>query len=233
VAVEGLTDHEPREMSVTDAGIRVAIVEDDAPTRDALDALIGRTPGFRSVATFGSVEEALAGLSAASPDLLLLDIHLPGMSGSQGVRLLRGRYPGLQVVMLTVFAEEERIFESLCNGACGYLLKRTPPARLLEALREAHEGGSPMSPDIARKVVAAFQHPPPAEREGEAEQALTPHEVRIVRMLANGDSYREVADQLDITINTVRNYIRSIYEKLQVHTKSEAVSKALRGRLIT
>jgi DNA-binding NarL/FixJ family response regulator len=214
---------------VTAGVISVAIVEDDRPTREALAALIAGTPGFRATGTFGSVEDALAGLAAAPPHLLLLDINLPGIPGSQGVRLLRERYPGLQVVMLTVFAEEQRIFESLCNGACGYLLKRTPPARLLEALCEAHDGGSPMSPDIARKVVAAFQKGPPES----TEDGLTPHEVRIIRMLASGDSYREVADQLDITVNTVRNYIRSIYEKLQVHTKSEAVSKALRGRLIT
>ncbi len=210
--------------------ITVGIVEDDRPTREALDALVGGTPGFRSIGTFGSVEEALAGLAGAPPDLLLLDINLPGITGSQGVRLFRERYPRLQVVMLTVFAEEQRIFESLCNGACGYLLKRTPPARLLDALHEAHEGGSPMSPEIARKVVAAFQQPATGEA---SEHGLTPHEVRIIRMLAAGDSYREVADQLGITVNTVRNYIRSIYEKLQVHTKSEAVSKALRGRLIS
>ena len=208
--------------------ITVAIVEDDRATREALDELIAGTPGFQSVATFGSVEEALVGLATRPAELLLLDIHLPGLAGSVGVRPLRERYPGLQVVMLTVFAQEDRIFESLCNGACGYLLKRTPPARLIEALHEAHGGGSPMSPEIARKVVAAFQQAP-ADR---PEQALTPHEVRIVRMLAAGDSYREVADQLSITINTVRNYIRSIYDKLQVHTKSEAVSKALRRRLI-
>jgi DNA-binding NarL/FixJ family response regulator len=214
---------------VTAGSISVAIVEDDRLTRDALAALIGGTPGFTSVATFGSVEEALTGLSAGAADLLLLDIHLPGMSGAHGVRVLRERHPGLQVVMLTVFADEELIFESLCNGACGYLLKRTPPARLLEALSEAHDGGSPMSPDIARKVVAAFQRPTTVETAG---HTLTPHELRIVRMLADGDSYKEVAAQLGITVNTVRNYIRSIYDKLQVHTKSEAVSKALRGRLI-
>jgi DNA-binding NarL/FixJ family response regulator len=210
--------------------IDVAIVEDDRATREALAALVGGTPGFRTVGTFGSVEEALEGLARSDPHLLLLDINLPGTPGSQGVRQLREKYPGLQVIMLTVFAEEERIFESLCNGACGYLLKRTPPGRLLEAMREAHEGGSPMSPDIARKVVAAFQHGKSAEKTA---HGLTPHEVRIVRMLAAGDSYQEVAGQLGITVNTVRNYIRSIYEKLQVHSKSEAVSKALRGRLIT
>jgi DNA-binding NarL/FixJ family response regulator len=208
--------------------ITVAIVEDDRATRDALAALIGGTPGFQVVAAFGSVEEALTGLEARNAALVLLDINLPGLAGSVGVGLLRERYPRLQVVMLTVFAEEERIFESLCNGACGYLLKRTPPARLLEALREAHEGGSPMSPDIARKVVATFRKTP-----GSADQSLTPHEVRIVGMLAKGDSYKEVADQLSITVNTVRNYIRSIYGKLEVHTKSEAVSKALRSRLIS
>jgi DNA-binding NarL/FixJ family response regulator len=215
---------------VTVGVIDVAIVEDDGATRDALGILVGGTPGFRTVGTFGSVEEALDGLARCLPNLLLLDINLPGTPGSQGVRQLRERYPGLQVIMLTVFAEEERIFESLCNGACGYLLKRTPPARLLEALREAHEGGSPMSPDIARKVVTAFQHEKSARK---TELALTAHEVRIVRMLAAGDSYQEVADQLGITVNTVRNYIRSIYEKLQVHSKSEAVSKAMRGGLIT
>ena len=131
--------------------------------------------------------------------------------------------------MLTVFAEEERIFESLCNGACGYLLKKTPPARLLDAFAEAHEGGSPMSPDIARKVVVALQRPARVEK---PDQALTPHEPRIIRMLADGDSYQEVGDRLGITVNTVRNYIRRIYDKLHVHTKSQAVSKALRGRLI-
>jgi DNA-binding NarL/FixJ family response regulator len=214
---------------VTPHVITVGVVEDDRPTREGLAALIGGTPGFRVVAQLGSVEEALSGLAAHRPDLLLLDIHLPGISGSRGVRALRERYPQLQVVMLTVFADEARIFESLCNGACGYLLKRTPPARLLEALREAHEGGSPMSPEIARKVVAAFQQPNPAAT---PELALTPHELRVVRMLANGDSYQEVAGQLGVSVNTVRNYVRSIYEKLQVHTKSEAVSKALRARLI-
>ena len=142
---------------MTTGVISVAIVEDDRAMRDALAALIGGTPGFHTVATFGSVEEALEGLVRAVPNLLLLDINLPGVPGSQGVRCLRERYPTLQVVMLTVFAEEQRIFESFCNGACGYMLERTPPARLPEALREADDGGSPMSLDIARKVVTTFQ----------------------------------------------------------------------------
>ena len=168
-------------------------------------------------------------MAAAVPDVLLLDIHLPGVAGSEGVRLLREKFAHMQVVMLTVFAEEERVFQSLCNGACGYLLKNTPPTRLLEALREAHGGGSPMSPDIARKVVVFLQKTGSRE---EPAHALTPHEARIVQMLAEGDSYQEIGDRLGITINTVRNHIRRIYEKLQVHTKSKAVSKALRQRLI-
>jgi DNA-binding NarL/FixJ family response regulator len=212
-----------------DASVAVAVVEDDRGTRDGLAALIGGSPGFRCVGTYASVEEALRRLSTAAPDVLLLDIHLPGMAGSEGVRLLRERHAGMQVLMLTVFAEEERIFESLCNGACGYLLKKTPPARVLEAIREAHQGGSPMSPEIARKVVVALQTSGPIEK---PEHALTPQETRIIRMLAEGNSYLEVGERLGITVNTVRNYIRHIYEKLHVHTKSQAVSKALRGRLI-
>jgi DNA-binding NarL/FixJ family response regulator len=212
-----------------DATLAVAVIEDDRGTREGLAALIGGSPGFQCVGTYASVEEALRRLPAAVPDIVLLDIHLPGMTGSEGVRLLRERHAGMQVLMLTVFAEEERIFESLCNGACGYLLKKTPPARVLEAIREAHQGGSPMSPEIARKVVVALQTSGPVQK---PEQALTPHEARIIRMLADGDSYQDVGDRLGITVNTVRNHIRRIYEKLHVHTKSEAVSKALRGRLI-
>ena len=226
-----MSEHaEGQAQQVTPDEITVGIVEDDRQTREALNALIGGTPGFASLGTFESVEEALLGLADRRPEILLLDINLPGVAGSEGVRVLRERYPGMQVVMLTVFTDEDRIFESLRNGACGYLVKRTPPARLLEALREAHDGGSPMSPDLARKVVSAFQQSGPSEK---SESPLTPQEMRIVRMLAKGDSYGAVADQLGITVNTVRNYIRSIYEKLQVHTKSEAVSKALRSRVIT
>lgn len=210
--------------------IVVAIVEDDAPLREGLAMLIAGTPGFSLMGTFPSVEAALEAVATGAPEVLLLDIHLPGMLGSEGVRHLRARHPDMQVLMLTVFAEEDKIFESICNGACGYLLKKTPPARLLEAIREAHEGGSPMSPEIARKVVTLFRktHEPP-----NPDERLTPHEIRLLKMLAEGHSYQSAGADLGISVNTVRNYIRSIYSKLHVHSKSEAVTKALRGRLIS
>src|SRR5262249_48869284 len=143
--------------------------------------------------------------------------------------VLLEKYPSMQILMLTVSDEEDLVFESICNGACGYLLKKTPPAKLLEALREAHEGGSPMSPEIARKVVRLFQKTGPPEKPG---TALTPHEVRLLKLLAEGYSYQAAADRLHITINTVRHYVRIVYGKLHVHSKAEAVRKALRQRII-
>ena len=211
-----------------ETNIRVAIVEDDRAVREGLGMIIGATPGYECTDRFFSVEEALRTISTA-PDVLLLDIHLPGMLGSEAVRVFREKYPSLQVLMLTVYDGQDKVFESICNGACGYLLKKTPPAKLLEAIREAHEGGAPMSPEIARKVITLFQQTLPPEK---LDEPLTPQETRLLKLLSEGYSYQNSAGQLNISINTVRNYIRSIYEKLHVNTKSEAVSKALRHRLI-
>jgi len=215
-------------MSTTES-IHVAIVEDDRSLREGLGVLINATHGYRCPRTYGSVEEALRTIGTEAPNVLLLDIHLPGMLGSEGVKVFREKYPAMQVLMLTVYAEQDKVFESICNGACGYLLKKTPPAKLLDAIREAHEGGAPMSPEIARKVVTLFQKTGPPEK---LDEQLTPQEVRLLQMLAEGYSYQGAAGQLHISINTVRNYIRSIYEKLHVHSKNEAVSKALRNRII-
>jgi DNA-binding NarL/FixJ family response regulator len=209
--------------------ILTAIVEDDRPTREGLRLLIDGTSGYRCVGAYGSVEEALQAGSNEQPDVLLLDIHLPGMIGSEGVVVLKKKYPSLQILMLTIYAEQDLVFESICNGACGYLLKKTPPAKLLESIREAHEGGAPMSPEIARQVVTLFQK---TGRSTRSEEQLTPQEIRLLKCLAEGYRYQAAADELHISVNTVRNYIRSIYDKLHVHSKSEAVSKALRGRLI-
>jgi len=209
--------------------IRVAIVEDDRTTRQGLAFLIGGTPGFICAADYRSVNEALAADLDPPPGVVLLDIHLPGIPGSEGVTLLRAKYPQTQVVMLTVFEESEHVFESICNGACGYLLKKTPPAKLLDAIREAHQGGAPMSPSIARQVLTLFRRSTPPPRDS---CEFSPREQSVLALLAQGYSYAKLAEELGISVNTVRNNIRSIYEKLHVHTRSEAVSKAIRKRLI-
>jgi DNA-binding NarL/FixJ family response regulator len=209
--------------------IRVTIVEDNPTMREGLAVLINGTPGYRCVGTYRSVEDALRLVGREVPDVLLLDIQLPGMPGTEGVGLLKEKYPSLQILMLTVYADEERVFESLCNGACGYLLKKTPPAKLLEAIREAHDGGAPMSPEIARKVVRLFQKTGPPEK---IEHHLTPQEIRLLDMLSQGATYQTIADRLEIHVGTVRKYICSIYDKLHVHSKAEAVRKALKSGII-
>jgi DNA-binding NarL/FixJ family response regulator len=209
--------------------IRVAIVEDDRAVRDGLAMLINGTPGYACTGAFRSVEDALRSIGSAAPNVLLLDIQLPGMSGTEGVGVFKEKYPRLEIIMLTVLAEQDKVFESICNGACGYLLKEMPPARLLEAIREAHEGGAPMSPEIARKVVKLFQQTGPPEK---FDERLTPQELRLLKLLVQGYSYQRAADGLHISLNTVRDYVREIYRKLHVHSKSEAVGKALRNRLI-
>ncbi len=211
------------------ATVRVALVEDDLRMREALRLLLGGTPGFQVVGAFGSVEDALRRPVADRPDVVLLDINLPGMSGDEGVGPLRERFGDPVVLMLTVLEDEDRIFRSLCNGASGYILKKTPPARLLEQVGEASAGGAPMSPEIAAKVVKLFRTVAPQPKIG---PALTPTEHRLLALLAEGHSYQQAASRLEVTINTVRNHVRSIYEKLQVHSKSEAVSRALRSGLI-
>jgi DNA-binding NarL/FixJ family response regulator len=197
--------------------------------RDGLRWLFASSEGFRCVGAFSTVETALDGLATEPPDVLLLDIHLPGMLGSEAVPLLRRRYPQTQVVMLTVYASEDKVFESLRNGACGYVLKKTPPSELMEAVRDAHHGGSPMSSEIARKVIDHLRRLPPPP---EPEARLTPQELRLLELLAEGYSYQGAGAHMSVSLNTVRNYVRSVYEKLHVNTRSEAVSKALRGRLI-
>lgn len=210
--------------------IETAIIEDDTVTRECLSMLIGGTDGYGCASAFRSVEDALRRGFAVVPNVLLMDIHLPGMLGSEAVKVFSEKFPEMQILMLTVYAEQDKIFESICNGACGYLLKKTPPARLLEAIREAHEGGSPMTPEIARKVIKLFQKTVQPE---ELTEKLTPHELRLLSLLAKGTSYNDAAEQFRVSINTVRYHIRNIYDKLHVHSKSEAVSKAFRLRLIS
>jgi DNA-binding NarL/FixJ family response regulator len=209
--------------------ISVAIIEDQPDIREGLAVLIGGTPGYRVLATFGSMEEALPNIGKRLPDVALVDIGLPGMSGIEGIRRLKEQHPELLVLMLTVYGDDERIFEAMCAGACGYLLKKTPPARLLESLREVVNGGAPMSPEVARRVVQLFQRFRPAELSG---HHLSSTEMRLLKLLAEGHHYKTAAAEMEISINTVSYHLRSIYRKLQVHSKSEAVAKALRDRLI-
>ena len=209
--------------------LRVAIVDDDARLRDALATLIGQSEGTQCVAQFGSVEQAMRGLGGARADVLLLDVNMPRESGAQGVRRIREAYPSIAVLMLTAFSDEARIFESICNGAVGYLLKTITPARLVMAIEDAAAGGSPMSPEIARKVVALFQR---TGALGVDNATPTPQETRLLSLLARGCTYQAAADDMHVSVNTIRNYVRSIYEKLHVHSKSEAVAKAFRQGLI-
>src|SRR5499433_307203 len=211
------------------AVIKVAIVEDQREFRECLAILIDGTEGYRCTGSFRSMEEALDRIGGNLPDVVLVDIGLPGMSGVDGIRILKERYPGLLLVMNTVYEDDERIFDALCAGACGYLLKKTPPARLLESLREAVAGGAPMSPEVARRVVLLFRQFRPPDK---ADYQLTPHEARLLKLLIDGHNYKTAAAELGVSVNTVSFHMRHIYEKLQVHSKSEAVSKALRNHLI-
>jgi DNA-binding NarL/FixJ family response regulator len=208
--------------------LRVALIDDDIRICRSLRMLIEGSPGYDCVGDWSTVEAALADRSLGRAEVLLLDLELPGMDGDEGVELFMARFPSLIVLMFTAFDDDERVFASLCRGARGYLLKNTAPARLLEAIREAADGGSPMSPTIARKVVHLLGKTAPEPRR----HPLTEREKELLALLADGHSYASSAADLGITINTVRNHIRSIYEKLQVHTQGEAVSKALRAGLI-
>lgn len=209
--------------------IKVAIVEDHREIREGLATLIGWTPGFRCSGSFRSMEEALASIDRDLPDIVLTDLGLPGMSGSEGIKRLKERYPDLTALVISVYDDDDRIFEALCAGASGYLLKNTPPAALIEGLKEAAAGGAPMSPNVARRVIELFRKFRPPER---VEYELTPHEVRILRMLVDGHNYKTAAAELGVSVNTVSFHMRHIYEKIRVHSKSEAVAKALRRGLV-
>jgi DNA-binding NarL/FixJ family response regulator len=174
------------------------------------------------------MEEALLALRPPLPDVVLLDIGLPGISGIEGVRRIRQQHPAVQVLMLTVYDDDQRVFEALCAGACGYLLKKTPPARLIESVAEVAAGGAPMSPEVARRVVALFRRFRPPER---ADYRLTPHETRLLKLLCDGHNYKSAALELGVTVHAVSFHMRRIYEKLEVHSKSAAVAKALREGL--
>jgi DNA-binding NarL/FixJ family response regulator len=205
--------------------ITVSIVEDDARVRESLAGLISRAPGFQCISHYPTGEDALAEIPKKKPEVVLMDINLPGMSGIECVRKLKAVEPSCQIVMLTVYENTEQIFKALSNGASGYLLKATPPEELLSAIQDVHRGGSPMTSHIARKVVQSFQQSPTSAK---ATEYLSPREQEVLELLAKGFLYKEIADQLHISFETVHTYIRRIYEKLQVRSRTEAVAKYLR-----
>jgi DNA-binding NarL/FixJ family response regulator len=209
--------------------IKVAIIEDHYKFREALEFLLNHTTGYQCVGSFRSMEEALEKIKFNLPDVALVDIGLPGMSGVEGVRILKERHPSVVLLINTVYDDDERIFQALCAGASGYLLKKTPPARLIESLNEAIAGGAPMSPEVARRVLALFREIRPPEHE---DYQLTPHELRLLKLLTEGHSYKTAATELGVSVKTISFHLQKIYEKLQVHSKSEAVAKALRNRLV-
>ena len=205
--------------------INVSIVEDDAKLRATLARYLAAQPGFHCASAYPNAEAALADIPRVRPDVVLMDINLPGMSGIECVALLRAALPALKIIMLTVFEESDQVFKALSAGAFGYLVKSIRPARILEAIREVHAGGSPMSGNIARKVVQSFQ----AQATTRAEtDALSGRELEVLQALSKGHTYKQIAADLSISLGTVRTYIQRIYEKLHVHSHAEAVMKYAR-----
>jgi DNA-binding NarL/FixJ family response regulator len=205
--------------------MNVSIVEDNEQLRTTLARVLNRSEGFKCLSHYGDAESALQGLPRDKPDAVLMDINLPGMNGVECVRQLKQLLPATQVVMLTVYEDTENIFNALAAGASGYLLKRTKSAELLDALREVARGGSPMTTHIARKVVQSFQKAGPSPQPTEN---LSQREQEVLDCLAQGFLYKEIAEKLGISYETVHTYIRRIYEKLQVRTRTEAVAKFLK-----
>jgi DNA-binding NarL/FixJ family response regulator len=210
-----------------DMQIKVAIVDDDEGIRSSLATLIRRAPNFKLAGDYANAETALKEIPRHPPDVVLMDINLPGIKGVECVQQLKTALPGVQFLMLTVYEDSDSLFNSLKAGASGYLLKRTASARLLEAIRDVHSGGSPMTPQLARRVVQFFNKP--AEGAPSPLSGLTPGEKEFLNQLSNGYSYKEIADRMKISIDTVRSYVRTVYEKLHVHSRTEAVVKFLRG----
>lgn len=206
--------------------ITVSIVDDEGDLRRSISAFINGAPGFRCLSAYASARDALRALPQEQPDVVLMDINMAGMNGIECVARLKAGHPHMQIVMLTVYEDAEQIFKALAAGASGYMLKRLTPASLLEAIREVHDGGSPMSSSIARKVVASFQK---KLSPGTGGGPLSAREQMVLERVAKGLPYKQIAAELEITIPTVRNYLRRIYDKLHVESRTEAVAKYYSG----
>ncbi len=209
--------------------LRIMMFDDSADLRDGLSHLIQMTAGFKMTGAFADCNQAIRRIEELFPDVILMDIDMPGINGIEGVRIIKSEFPDIKIIMLTVFEDEDKIFDALRAGASGYLLKKAPPAKIMEALAEVMRGGAPMSEAIARKVVQFFA----AEgRRNTNEYALTNREKEVLQLLVNGNSYKMTAAEMNVSVETVRSHIKNMYDKLHVHSKSEAVAKALKDRLI-
>lgn len=209
--------------------IKVSVIEDREHIRNGLMRLINGSEGLVCGDGFGTMEEALADMPKNLPDVVLCDIGLPGMDGIEGTRILKKKYPDLIILVLSVYDDDDRVIDAICAGATGYLLKNTPAEKILDSLKDVIKGGAPMSPEIARRVIHLFRQSPPPKQ---VEYDLTPHELRILKMLVDGHSYKTAASELGVTVHAVSFHMRNIYDKLHVHSKSEAVAKALKNRLV-
>ncbi|HYE55485.1 MAG TPA: response regulator transcription factor [Chitinophagaceae bacterium] len=207
--------------------LKVSIVEDNHTLRNSLQALFNRTPGMRCVSALPNLMNVVSDLSKDEPHVVLMDIDLPNITGIEGVRTVKSVFEKVQVLMFTVFEDDEKIFAAIRAGASGYLLKKTPPAEIIAAVQELHAGGAPMSPSIARKVIQAFQSP---ARVSLSEYELTPREKEILFSLVDGLSYKKIGEKYFISLSTIRTHISNIYAKLHVHSKSQAVAKVLQGK---
>jgi len=205
--------------------ISISIVDDEKELRESITTFVDGSPGFRCLSSYSNAVDALAALPKDRPDVVLMDINMAGMDGIECVERLKTIAPEMQIVMLTVYEDTDKIFNALSAGASGYLLKRSSPAKLLEAIKEVQAGGSPMSSSIARKVVASFRKAAPVATQ---QTHLSPREQAVLDCLAKGLTYKQIADQLEISIDTIRTYLRRIYEKLHVQSRTEAVAKYLK-----
>lgn len=210
--------------------IRVAIFDDNKNLLNSLFHLVNGTPGFECVGAFPNCNELISDIKKSNPDVVLMDIEMPGISGIEAVLVIKEKYPSVKVLMETIFEDDEKVFATICNGADGYILKNTPPSEILDSIKEVYEGGAPMTPSIASKVLKIVRHKSPVHHTNEFN--LSDREKEVLNCLVKGMSYKLIADTCFISIETVNGHIKNIYKKLQVHSKSEAVAKAIKRNIV-
>ena len=212
------------------SNIKVVIFEDNSNLRRGLTTLINGSAGFECVGAFGNCDNLVKNITDTKPAVVLMDIEMPGMDGIEAVRILKPQFPEIKILMETIFEDDEKVFNSICNGAEGYILKNTPPGRILDAIREIHEGGAPMTPSIASKVLTMFKAG--ASFTKDESHNLTDREREVLKYLVDGMSYKAVADKCFVSLDTVSSHVKNIYKKLQVNSKSAAVARAIKGKIV-